>query len=321
MFRNFFKKTQAYGIVPVIKLDSPDQALELAKALVDGGLPVAEVTFRTAAAQESIRRIAEVFPDLLLGAGTVLTVEQAKKAVAAGASFIVSPGFNDAVVNYCVQEKIPVLPGCSSPSDIERALSYGLKTVKFFPAEASGGLKAIKALSAPYGDVLFIPTGGINENNLLEYLSFDKILACGGSWMVPEQLIQTGRFHDIARLTRSAVQLTLGLRLDHLGINGNSKDEAESIAKLMTSLFGLEARETRSGYMLDHAVEILNQPGRGEKGHLAIATHSLTRAMRFFKAQGWAFDASSMKYSPAGQPVAIYFVEEIAGFAIHLLEK
>lgn len=318
MSSNFFDKAALFGIVPVIKLESPDQAVGLAKALIDGGLPVAEITFRTAAAEESIRRVYAAYPDMLLGAGTVLTVEQAERAIAAGASFIVCPGFNDAVVTYCVENNIPVLPGCSSPSDIERAIAYGLNVVKFFPAEASGGLAAIKAIAAPYTEVKFIPTGGINEKNLLDYLAFNKILACGGSWMVPDNLINEGRFDEITRLTASAVKLTLGLRIGHVGINSANEEAAVSAAKLFSLLFGIVPRETSGGYTLDGAIEVMKGAGPGNHGHIAIATVSLKRSRNYFERHGFQFNEASLKTNPAGQPVVIYFADEVAGFAIHL---
>ena len=165
-----------------------------------GGLPVAEITFRTSAAEESIRRISEELPDILLGAGTVLSVQQAEKAISAGARYIVSPGFNPEVVKYCLDKGVAITPGCSNPTDIELALSFGLDVVKFFPAEAFGGLQTLKALSAPYGMVKYIPTGGINASNLNEYLAFNKVLACGGSWMVKDDLIKAGNLNEITKL-------------------------------------------------------------------------------------------------------------------------
>ena len=220
------------GIVPVIALDNAEDALPLAKALYDGGLPCAEVTFRTAAAEEAIQIITKAYPDMLVGAGTVLTTEQVDRAVNAGAKFIVSPGFNPKVVSYCVSKNIPITPGCSSPSDIEQALELGLEVVKFFPAEASGGLAKIKAMAAPYTNMKFLPTGGINAKNLNSYLEFKKIIACGGSWMVSKDLLKARDFDGIQKLTREAVQLMLGFELKHIGINAGNETEAGSIALL-----------------------------------------------------------------------------------------
>lgn len=186
------RKIQLMGIVPVVKLDDAKDAVPLAKALCDGGLPCAEVTFRTAAAEESIRLMREAFPHMLIGAGTVLTTEQVDLAVNAGATFIVSPGLNPKVVRYCVDKGIPITPGCSAPSDVEVAIELGLEVVKFFPAEAAGGLAMIKAMAGPYVNMKFMPTGGINANNLTSYLDFPKVIACGGSWMVKDDIIKAG---------------------------------------------------------------------------------------------------------------------------------
>jgi 2-dehydro-3-deoxyphosphogluconate aldolase/(4S)-4-hydroxy-2-oxoglutarate aldolase len=203
---NMLEKIKSLGIVPVVKIDDADKAVPLAEALCRGGLPCAEITFRTDAAEEAIRRISDALPDMLVGAGTVLTPEQADKAKAAGAKFIMSPGFNPRVVKHCQNIGAPMFPGCSTPTDIEQALEFGLSCVKFFPAEQAGGLAMIKALAAPY-NILFLPTGGINAKNLNDYLAFDRIVACGGSWMVEAALINAGDFAKIEELTREAVKL------------------------------------------------------------------------------------------------------------------
>ena len=191
-------------IVPVVKISDDKDAVPLANALVKGGLPCAEVTFRTDAAAASIKKMKEAFPDLTVGAGTVLTKEQVDEAVEAGAEFIVSPGLNPKTVVYCQEKGIPVFPGTATASEIEKALELGLKVVKFFPAEVNGGLKAIKALAAPYSMMEFMPTGGIGTDNVKEYLEFDRVIACGGTWMVKEKLIAEGRFDEIERLTKEA---------------------------------------------------------------------------------------------------------------------
>lgn len=201
------EQIQEIGIVPVVVLDEVKDAEPLAQALCDGGLPCAEVTFRTAAAEESIRIMSEKFPQMLVGAGTVLTTEQVDRAVAAGAKFIVSPGLNPRIVKYCVDKGIPVTPGCSNASDIEQALEFGLDVVKFFPAEPAGGLNMIKALAAPYVGVKFMPTGGINAKNVKDYLAYNRILACGGSWMVKGDLVKAGDFEKIKELTKEAVEI------------------------------------------------------------------------------------------------------------------
>ena len=201
------EKIREIGIVPVVVLDDVKDAKPLARALCEGGIPCAEVTFRTPAAEESIRIMSEEFPQMLVGAGTVLTTEQVDRAVAAGAKFIVSPGLNPRIVKYCVEKGIPITPGCSSAGDIEVALENGLEVVKFFPAEPAGGLNMIKALAAPYVGVKFMPTGGINATNVREYLAYDRILACGGSWMVKNDLIKAGDYAKITELVKEAVEI------------------------------------------------------------------------------------------------------------------
>lgn len=200
------------GVVPVVVLNDAKDALPLAEALVEGGLPCAEVTFRTDAAEESIRLMAEKYPDMLVGAGTVLTIDQVDRAVGAGAKFIVSPGFDPEIVDYCISKEIPVFPGCITPSEVAQAVKRGLKVVKFFPAEQAGGVAMIKAMAAPYTMVKFMPTGGISTKNLRSYLECDKILCCGGSWMVKGDLIKAGEFDKIREMTKEAVALAAEIR-------------------------------------------------------------------------------------------------------------
>ncbi|MCQ2559057.1 MAG: bifunctional 4-hydroxy-2-oxoglutarate aldolase/2-dehydro-3-deoxy-phosphogluconate aldolase [Oscillospiraceae bacterium] len=200
------------GVVPVVVLENAEDAAPLAKALINGGLPCAEVTFRTAAAEESICRIAQAYPEMLVGAGTVLTIDQVDRAVAAGAKFIVTPGFDPEIVDYCLGKDIPVFPGCVTPSEISQALKRGLKVVKFFPAEPFGGVKTIKALAGPFGALKFMPTGGVSAKNLPDYLNCKSILACGGSWMVKGDLIKAGEFDKIEEMTREAVSLVKEIR-------------------------------------------------------------------------------------------------------------
>lgn len=209
---NVLTELCGYGVVPVVVLNRAEDAKPLAQALVKGGLKCAEVTFRTDAAEESIRIMSESFPEMLVGAGTVLTTEQVDRAVAAGAKFIVSPGFDPEVVDYCIAKSIPVVPGCITPSEVAQGVKRGLEVLKFFPAEQAGGLAMIKAMSAPYTSVKFMPTGGISAKNLEEYLSFKKIVACGGSWMVKADLVDNGQYDKIEELTREAVELVKKIR-------------------------------------------------------------------------------------------------------------
>lgn len=201
------KRVEELKLVPVVKLDRAEDAKPLAKALCAGGLPVAEVTFRTDAAEESIRIMKKEFPDMLVGAGTVVNLEQAKRAVGAGAEFIVSPGMNREVIEYAQEKNVAVLPGACTPTEVMQAMEYQLPVVKFFPAKQYGGLNTIKALAAPFPAIKFMPTGGIGTDNIKEYLAFDKIAACGGSWMVSESYINAKEFGKITELTKEAVAL------------------------------------------------------------------------------------------------------------------
>ena len=210
--KDITERFEKLGVVPVVVLEDAKDAVPLATALVEGGLPCAEVTFRTEAAEESIRLMTEQFPEMLVGAGTVLTVEQVDAAVRTGAKFIVSPGFDSEIVDYCLKNEIPVFPGCISPSEVAQAVKRGLKVVKFFPAEPAGGISMIKAMAAPYTGLKFMPTGGINAKNLGEYLSCDKIVCCGGSWMVKGELVKTGEFNKIRQLTEEARRLVDSIR-------------------------------------------------------------------------------------------------------------
>ena len=207
VMNNILEELCGYHIIPVVVLNRAQDAKPLAKALCEGGLKCAEVTFRTEAAEESIRIMASEYPDMMVGAGTVLTIEQVDRAVNAGARFIVSPGFDPEIVDYCIQKDIPVVPGCMTPSEVAQGVKRGLEVLKFFPAEQAGGIAMIKAMSAPYTSVRFMPTGGINAKNLEQYLSFGKIAACGGSWMVKADLIDAGDFDKIKELTKEAVEL------------------------------------------------------------------------------------------------------------------
>ncbi len=308
-----------FKVVPVVVLEDAKDAIPLAGALSNGGLKCAEITFRTEAAEESIRLMSNHFPDMLIGAGTVLTTEQVDKAVAAGAKFIVSPGFNPKVVQYCIDKDIVIVPGVTNASGIEQALTFGLEVVKFFPAEASGGLNAIKALAGPFPRLKFMPTGGINENNIEEYLSFSKIVACGGTWMVKESLIKNGEFEKIEELTREAIQTVFGFHVKHVGVNCENEEEANASSNKICDLFGFQKKSGNSSIFTD-GIEFMKAPYLGKKGHIAIGTNDALGAMKYLKSLGVAFKQGSEKYKN-DKLIAVYLEEEISDFAIHLVQN
>ena len=311
---------QKLGIIPVVVIDDAKDAVPLAKALCEGGLPVAEVTFRTDAAEEAIRLMSEAYPEMLVGAGTVLTTEQVDRAVAAGSKFIVSPGLNPRVVKYCQEKNVPITPGTARPTDIEMALELGLDVVKFFPAEQNGGLAMIKAMAAPYTKVKFMPTGGINAKNLKSYLDFDKIIACGGSWMVPKDLVAAGDFEAIKNLTREAVNTMLGFELRHVGINATSAEEADGVAGAFEKLFGFAKKDGNSSVFAGTGIEVMKAPYLGAHGHIAIGTNYIERAVYHMELQGFEFDMSTAKYKN-DKLIAVYLKGELGGFAVHLVQK
>ena len=318
-FESAFDRIFTCGLVPVIKLDSPDTAVPLCRALFDGGIDVAEITFRTDAAEESIKRVYAELPEVYVGAGTVSNVETAKKAIAAGAKFIISPGSNAGVIAYCVENGIPVFPGVSSATDIETCIGYGLKTVKFFPAETSGGIAAIKALSGPYPNLTFMPTGGIGEQNLLDYLNFGKIAACGGSWMVKDDLVKAGDFAAITELTKRAVLKMHNFRFAHMAINTDSNADAVGLAGVFDSIFATGARETSAGAFAGDFIETIGNRNIGEHGHIAFRTTNVKRAIAYLKRIGIQIDESSIK-GPENAPTLAYLQESYGGFKVHIVQ-
>ena len=312
------KKIHDIGIVPVIALDRVEDAAPLARALCKGGLPVAEVTYRTAAAHDAMIEMKKACPDMIVGAGTVLNREQVDSAIDAGAEFIVSPGTNEDTIRYCKEKNIPILPGTANAADLEIAMANGLEVVKFFPAEPLGGLKMIKALAAPYNKLKFMPTGGIKEANVNDYLNDPVILACGGTWMIDKKAIEAGDFDKIEALTRGAVKTMLGVHIKHVAVNeedGNGAKLAEQFARL----FGGEVRETSKGWFGSDFVEIMSAAkAKGRHGHIGIAVNNVDRAKRYYESLGYEFDEESATYDDKGNMKFIYFKDEVGGFGIHL---
>ena len=309
------------GIVPVVAIDDAAKAVPLARALVAGGLPVAEITFRTAAAEEAMRAVSREVPGLLLGAGTVLTRAQADRALDAGARFIVSPGFNPGTVGYVRSKGAVMLPGTATPGEMEQAMALGLEAVKFFPAEQNGGVEKLRALAGPYRSLMWMPTGGVSAENLADYLSLRQTLACGGTWMVKKELIEGERWAEITALCRQAVQTMLGFSLHHVGIPCGDADTAAVTARAMGEALGLPYRQGGSSDFALPFVECCKKPLPGPRGHIAVGCSSVERAEYHLGLRGVRFLEQTRKTGPDGRTTAIYLDADFCGFAVHLIEK
>ena len=314
------EKLAISAIVPVVVLDDAKDAVETAKALLAGGVGVMEITFRTAAAADSIRAVSENCPDMLVGAGTVITLAQCKEAVQCGAKFIVAPGFDQEVVRWCIENNIAVTPGCVTPSEIMAAMRLGLKVVKFFPAGIYGGLSAMKALSGPFGGVKFIPTGGINAQNIGEYIAAPFVHAVGGSWVCPKADIVAGNFEKLTKLCKEARAAALGFEVAHIGINSADANTSMSICEKLNEAFGLGIKEGNSSSFVSNGIEVMKSMYLGRNGHIAIRTNSISLAVAELEKNGFVCDMATAKYK--GERItAVYLKDEIGGFAVHLLQK
>lgn len=321
MMNDMLNRIALMGISPVVVIDDVKDAVPLAKAMKEGGLPCYEVTLRTAAGLDSIRKIAELNdPEMIIGAGSVLTLDNCKDAISAGAKFIVSPGLNPKVVEYCLEHDIAILPGCVTPTELIQAMELGLDTVKFFPANVYGGLSAMKALSGPFPNMHFVPTGGVNAANLAEYLTAPYIRAVGGSWICAKADVNAGNFDKITALCREAREIVLGYELAHVGINTDSSDASASICGTLNEAFGLHVRAGNSSHFASEGIEVMNSKYLGTNGHIAIRTNSIERAIPDLKSKGFEADMSTAKYKN-DKMTAVYLEGEIGGFAFHLLQK
>lgn len=309
------------GVLPVINIPECEIAVSVAKALREGGVNSIEVTLRSPDSLESIKKIKSQFSDMTVGAGTVLNIEMVDNALKAGADFIVSPGYDEKVVDYCISKNVLIVPGCVSATEIQRAVSKGLKIIKFFPAELNGGIEAIKLLSGPFPDVKFIPTGGINFKNLGTYLSNDKILACGGSYMATSEQIKNRDFSAITAACKKAIDISLGFELAHVGINCENEEEAKDVAENISGIFRIEPRYMNSAVFAGCAVEAVKSKGWGELGHVGFFTNSIQRAMAYFESKGIELNEESIKYNKAGNITCIYLKNDIGGFAFHIVER
>lgn len=309
------------GILPVINIPNAALAVPVAQALRCGGVNAIEVTLRSLDSLKSIKNIKSAFPDMTVGAGTVLSTKTVDDAIMNGADFIVSPGYDEEVVDYCMQKGVKIIPGCVAASEIQRAAKKGLKVLKFFPAELNGGIDAINLLSGPFPDIKFVPTGGINFKNLATYLKNKKILACGGSYMATNAQILNGEFDAITAACKKAVDISLGFELAHIGINCDGEASAISIAETISNLFRMSPRYMDSAVFAGTAVETVKSGSFGEKGHIGFYTNSIPRAMAYFDALDVAINENSIKYNKNGEISCFYLKNDIGGFAFHLVER
>jgi 2-dehydro-3-deoxyphosphogluconate aldolase/(4S)-4-hydroxy-2-oxoglutarate aldolase len=310
------------GFVPVVALHDAKKAVKLARAMEQGGIPIIEVTYRTAEASDCIRAIHQECPDVIVGAGTVLTVGQVKEAVDCGAMFIVTPGYSDEVVAYCCENQIPVIPGVSNASEIQKGVVAGLKVLKLFPAEPLGGLAAVNFLAAPFPKVKFVPAGGVLMSNLAAYLSNDNIFACAGGFVARANMIEAEDWDGITELCRQAIDTALGFEFAHVGLNCETQENAQSCASFLKNCFGLSGKEGNSSIFVgDKRFELMKKPFHGKNGHIGIFTNSVERALFQLKRRGCKVLEDSIRHDAKGCMQSAYLEGELNGFAVHVVRK
>lgn len=310
---------ERYGIIPVINVPEEKDAEPLAHALAKGGLPLIEVTMRHEKAINCLHRISQSCPFVMVGAGSILSVQAAQEAIAAGADFIVAPGLQPEVVRYCLAQGVPIFPGCATATEITAGRELGLKTFKFFPSEPLGGVQIIRELCRPFGDIRFIPTCGISMENMPEYMACEKVVAVGGSFMAPAEMIRQGDWEGITARCKEAVRISMGFRLMHVGINAGNEEEGEKIAARFAEIFDLPYKSGGRSDFAGTVLESCKVKFPGEKGHIAIGTYSVERASAYLQARGIKMREDFAKTDAKGILQAVYLEEEIGGFAIHLL--
>lgn len=316
-----FEKVAEVGIVPVISLNDPQDAVSLAGALCEGGLPVMEITLRTTDALRCIRSVRKAYPDMILSAGTVLSSAQVDEAVAAGADYVVSPGYNPQTAEYCRTHGVEIIPGCVTAYEIDAAMAAGLQILKFFPAEQSGGVEAIKLLSGPFDKVRFLPTGGIGFDNLSKYLACGNVIACGGSFMAKSNLIAARKWDEITQNVRRSLDLSLDFELAHVGVNGGDSQEAEKAAARLGALLRMPLRYGSKSVFAGTAVECMQKPIAGKNGHIGFWCNSCERAIAWFSRCGVSVLEDTAQPDTHGSIKFVYLDEEILGFAIHIIKR
>jgi 2-dehydro-3-deoxyphosphogluconate aldolase/(4S)-4-hydroxy-2-oxoglutarate aldolase len=314
------KKIGDAGLVPVAVIDDAELAAPTAKALMDGGLDIMEITMRTGQGIKAIKNVKKAYPDMLIGAGTVITIDKAKESVDAGAEFIVSPGLDAEIVEWCQKKNVAITPGVVTPTDIQQALKYNLTILKFFPAGVYGGIKGCKALYGPFRMVKFIPTGGVDKENLGDYADKNFVHAIGGSWLCKASDINNRNFDKITQNMIESINILLGFELAHIGINAENEKESLEAAEMFSDAFGFDLKKGNSSNFSGTGIEVNKSKGLGAMGHIAIRTNSIPRAAYYLGRKGYEIDWSTGKETKQ-KTVAVYLKNEIGGFAIHLLQK
>lgn len=319
---NVLERIGLAGLVPVVVIENAEDAIPAARALLEAGLDVMEITMRTDAGIQAIKNVRSAVPEMLVGAGTVLTLEKCKESVDAGAQFIVSPGFDAKIVRWCVDHKIAVTPGCVTPTEIQQALAEGLKTVKFFPSDVYGGVKAMSALYGPFksAGVRFIPTGGVNNDNLTEYADKPFICGVGGGWLCKTADINTKNFAAITEAVRKAIDILLGFEVAHIGINMETPEESLDVCHQFLKAFCFPLKEGNSSNFAGPSIEVLKSKYLGTMGHIAIKTNNISRAVHYLTKRGYEVDMDTAKHK-GSVLTAIYLKDQFGGFAVHLLQK
>ncbi len=320
--KQIVNKIKTIGILPVLSVPDPAKAVDLANALIRGGIPVMEIMLRTPDALKSIRAIAETCPEMLIAAGTVLSEEQADASIRSGASFLVSPGLDSHLVSYCLSKGYPIVPGVSTPSEVQCAVSMGLKALKFFPAGVPGGFETLKSFHGPFPDVEFVVTGGINDRNYLDYLALPHVFAVYGGFVAPSDLVAAGSFDLITERCRRAIAGIFGFEIAHVGINCENEKDSLAFAELFSRVLNVPITEYPNCHFAGTLLEINKAPGRGRNGHIGLLTRDLVRAAAYAESRGIAFDWDKALFFPGSKRVkCVYFKNDIAGFAFHLLQK
>lgn len=316
--REQLKTMSEIGLVPLVVLEDVAQAKPFGKALVAGGIPVAEVTFRTDACLDIIRTMKEI-PTLIVGAGTVHSIAQAEAAVEAGATFIVTPAYNPAVVDWCMANGVDIIPGTVSPAEVEAANAKGIFFCKFFPAEAYGGIETLKALAGPFAETRFLPTGGVTIENMRDYLALPNVAAVGGSFMTPANLIRAGDFDGVADVCRASIRQMLGFRLGHIGMYVHDLGEAECLTDAFCRLIDVPKTREDAHFFAGTFAEICaGSDVTGTVGHISIHTHDMPRALSYFARKGIAIRQEHIQYDANGAVKAAYLEERVGVFAIQL---